>query len=59
MDDIKIKTGELWYINDKSYVMGDSLIDVIMIYKEAQRGEVLPEPVRKAKYVGIIRYQDK
>ena len=59
MRDIKIKTSELWVINDAFYIMGDDIIDVYMVYKEKQRNELMPSPVRNAKYIGMVTYQDK
>lgn len=59
MNEDNVKMGELWYINDTYYIMGDDLIDAVMTYKEKKRNEKLPNPVRKAKYVGMVTYQDK
>ena len=59
IDEGNVKMGELWYINDTYYIMGDNLIDAVMTYKEKKRNEMLPNPVRKAKYIGMVTYQDK
>lgn len=59
MDEVNVKMAELWYINDTYYIMADNLIDAVMTYKEKKRNETLPGPVRKAKFIGMVTYQDK